>query len=354
MPDLQLDVLPVHGDVARVAEGVDRVPEEYLNRWRRAGGAQVRTLFTARRGGTLVGAAFEAHRPMTAYRKIVDVWAVDDDVAGALVAAVEERAWSEGAVAVKRRFPAEDDAWRRSLDRGYRGLPTPEWAAPVTADPRDLGSHQVRWRDTPPARAVPYMRQTTDFTCGPVALQMGLCAIGLQDAPGRAEELRLWREATTVGGCDPLGLALAAANRGAAPEVVLSTEDPILLELCRTDEERELRAYIQSGFRAELAARGVPVETAVFRLDDLREALAGGAVALVLIEQLGMHAESCPHWILVHGFDGDVFHVNDPWTDADLGESHADALDLPLPAASLDRLAWYGTPAYRSMVVLRP
>ncbi|WP_084517733.1 peptidase C39 family protein [Microtetraspora niveoalba] len=375
---LDIAVLPVNGDVGQVAEGVLDLPEEMLRRWRLAGGVQVRTLVTARADGVLVGAAFEVHRPLTAYRKIVDVWAPDERVADVLVETIEERAWREGAVAVKRRFPAEDpdDAqadgpapaggdvlaspvpggkspWRRSLERGYREVPVPVWAAPVTSDPADTGCGQVRWRGAAPERALPYMRQTTDFTCGPVALQLALCGLGLQDQPDRGEEMRMWRQATTVAGCDPLGLALAAADRGAVPEVLLSTEQPTLLELCTTDEERDLRRFIQSGFRADLAERGITVETTVFDLDRLRAVLADGAIALVLIEQLGMHAEPSPHWITVHSVDGDIFYANDPWTDADLGETYLDALDLPLPSATLDRLAWYGAPSYRGMVVLR-
>ncbi|WP_084464184.1 peptidase C39 family protein [Microtetraspora fusca] len=386
---LDIAVLPVHGDVGQVAEGLlDHVPEETLRHWRLAGGIQVRTLVTARVDGVLVGAAFEVHRPLTAYRKIVDVWAPDERVADLLVETIEERAWREGAVAVKRWFAAKDSehdelggaledldgstgrpagdpadpgnpaaagksAWRRSLERGYREAPVPVWAAPVTADPADTGYGQVRWRGAAPDRALPYMRQTTDFTCGPVALQLALCGLGLQDQPDRGEEMRMWRQATTVAGCDPLGLALAAADRGAVPEVLLSTEQPTLLELCTTDEERDLRRFIQSGFRADLAERGITVETTVFDLDRLRAVLADGAIALVLIEQLGMHAEPSPHWITVHSVDGDIFYANDPWTDADLGETYLDALDLPLPSATLDRLAWYGTPSYRSMVVLR-
>ncbi|TQS27813.1 peptidase C39 family protein [Microbispora sp. KK1-11] len=356
MTELRVDVLPVTGDVASVADGLDAVPADLMRRWRLAGGVQERTLVTARtEDGALAGAAFEVHRPLTAYRKIVDVWASDEAVADTLVRTIEERAWREGAVAVKRWFAARDAAWERSLGRGYREVPVPTWAGPVVGAPEtgsETGYGQVRWRDRPPARALPYMRQTTDFTCGPVALQMALAGLGLGGEPSREEELRLWREATTVAGCDPLGLALAAAGRGVRPEVLLSTEAPTLLELCRTDEERELRRFIQTGFRAELSRRGIDVETVAFDLDRLRAVVEGGGVALVLIEQLGMHDESCPHWIAVHGVDGDVFHVNDPWTDAHLGETYLDALDLPLPAATLDRLAWYGRPSYRSMIAL--
>ncbi|MBW8484130.1 peptidase C39 family protein [Actinomadura parmotrematis] len=354
MSRLVIDVLPVAGTAAGAAD-LTGVPAELLRRWDRHGGVQEAALVTARDGGALVAAAFEAHRPLTAYRKIVDVWAADDAAGDLLVENVEERAWRDGAVAVKREFAARDGAWRRALERGYVEVPVPRWAGPVAGPHRaEERFGLVRWRDAAPRRAVPYMRQTTDFTCGPVALQMGLAALGLRGEPDRADEMRLWRTATTVGGCEPLGLALAAADEGAAPQVLLSTEEPILLELCRNDEERDLRAFLQSGFRAEAAARGLDVRTETFGLAALREALAGGAVALVLIDELGMHAESCPHWITVHGAAGDVFYANDPWTDADLGETYLDAADLPLPAATLDRLAWYGSPAYRGLVLLRP
>ncbi len=375
-----VDVLPVPADVAAVADGLAALPPALLQRWNRHGGVQVATLYTARQGGELVGAAFEVHRPLTAYRKIVDVWTASPEpsvraaLTGRLVRAVVERAWAEGAVSVKREFraagpdtPADAD-WEQSLAAGWRELPpAPRWSGPVAGPfheaptrgqillrepssyPLGTGGTEAPWPGLPAA----YMRQTTDFTCGPVALQMGLAALGLRGRPTREAELRLWRRATTVGGCEPLGLALAAEEEGARARVLLSTEQPVLLELCVNDEERDLRAFLQDGFRREAAERGMEVRTEAFSLDTLRAALADGAVALVLIEQLGMHDESCPHWITVHGTAGaDVFLAHDPWTDANLGESWLDGADLPLPAATLDRLAWYGTPSYRGLVLL--
>lgn len=350
--ELTVEFVPVTSALHAVAPWVDQLPAGIVARWTRGGAAQMRTLVVGRRGAEPVAAAFEVHRPLTAYRKIVDVWAADDVAEQALVDEIERRAWREGAVAVKREFTSRDDAWQRSRERGYVEVPVPHWAAPVTADADDIRFGQVLWRDRPPARSLPYMRQTTDFTCGPVALQLALCGLGLQDAPSRELEVELWRAATTVSGCDPLGLAVVAAERGAVPEVLLSTEDASLLELCRTDEERDLRRFIQTGFRKRLAELGRPATTVTFELDQIRAGLADGAIALVLIDEQGMHADSCPHWITVHSVDGDVFYANDPWTDADLGESYLDGVDLPLPAASLDRLAWYGTPAYRALVLL--
>lgn len=366
MTELLIDAIPVPGDVVDAVPQLAAVPDAVLERWRRHGGVQQATVFVGRRDAAVVAAAFEVHRPHTAYRLILDVWTAGDSageatgdecwaVHDAIVAAVEQRAVRDGAVMVKRWFPRQDAAWHRSLALGYTEVPVPRWSGPVAGpDHRDPGYGQIRRLTVGPTRAVPYLRQTTDFTCGPAALLMALAALGLAGPPDRAEELRLWRSATTVGGCDPLGLAVAAADLGARPQVTLSTDQPILLELCDTDEERELRGFLQGEFRARAAEQGLQVRTETFDLEELRAALDTGAVVLVLIEQAPMHAESCPHWIAVHSAVGDIFYANDPWTDADLGETFLDGVDLPLPAATLDRLAWYGTPAYRSMLVVPP
>ena len=58
-------------------------------------------------------------------------------------------------------------------------------------------------------RHVPFYRQTTDFTCGPACLLMAMGALQPERQLTRREELRLWREATTIymtaghGGCSP-------------------------------------------------------------------------------------------------------------------------------------------------------
>jgi len=358
MSALRIDAVPVPGDVVEAVPQLGAIPADRLERWRRHGGVQQATALVGRRDGTVVAAAFEVHRPHTAYRLILDVWTAQPDAWAdheALVAAVEEAAVRDGAVTLKRWFPDQDEAWHRSLARGWTEVPVPRWSGPVAgAHHREPGYGQVHPLRPGPRRPVPYLRQTTDFTCGPAALLMALAAHGLAGPPDRAAELSLWRSANTVGGCDPLGLAVAASDLGARPQVMLSTDQPILLELCDTDEERELRGFLQGEFRARAAQQGLQVRTTTFDLDELRAEVTSGAVVLVLIDQAPMHAESCPHWIAVHDAVGEVFYANDPWTDADLGETFLDGLDLPIPAATLDRLAWYGTPAYRSMLVLPP
>src|SRR3546814_3112312 len=57
---------------------------------------------------------------------------------------------------------------------------------------------RTRFSPAPTAPQVPYYHQTTDFTCGPACLLMAMAALvpGRQMAP--SDELRIWREATTI------------------------------------------------------------------------------------------------------------------------------------------------------------
>jgi hypothetical protein len=209
-----------------------------------------------------------------------------------------------------------------------------------------------------PARPVPYHRQTTRFTCGPASLLMALGALQPGRVPGRQEEIALWREATTIvslsgpGGCDPLGLALAAEARGFAARVFLSTREPVLMERADTEEKRDLIRFVQAEFRKRVAAANLPVEERPFTMEDIRSALADGALVLVLVSQTLTQGRDTPHWILLHGQAGDWFLTSDPWIDPDRGEVAEDAHHVPIRAAMLERMAWYGSPPYRAAVVV--
>ncbi|MCF5581541.1 GNAT family N-acetyltransferase, partial [Pseudomonas syringae] len=48
------------------------------------------------------------------------------------------------------------------------------------------------------SRSVPYYQQTLDFTRGPACLLMAMKALQPERLMGRAEEVQIWREATTV------------------------------------------------------------------------------------------------------------------------------------------------------------
>ncbi|TPM25133.1 peptidase C39 family protein [Mesorhizobium sp. B2-3-4] len=219
-----------------------------------------------------------------------------------------------------------------------------------------------RWIGIEPTRRQeripPSWPQTAGFTCGPSALAMAMAGLDPALPPDRALEVALWREATTIigpsgpGGCDPYGLALAAHRRGLRAELFMSSAEPIFLDRAASQERRGLMEFVQTGFKREAEAASLPNEPRAFAIEELALALDRGLLALVLIDQAPMMGYTCPHWVLVHGHGEGVYFVNDPWIEPDRLEQAMDVVDLPVMAAELDRMAWYGDPAYRAAVLV--
>ncbi|WP_425955824.1 peptidase C39 family protein [Xylanimonas sp. McL0601] len=338
-------------------DAVPLVVAALAERWDLAGPFQVRTLHVVRTAGRVQGVAFTVHRPLTAYEKVAGWWLADDEAAPELLAAVVSHARGAGAVVVKVELDERSVAGAAALAAtaraaGFADVAAPLGGASFPQGPHDVPAGLALWLDGGPAPTpVPYYRQTTELTCGPVALGTAFAAEGDVSLLARQAEIDVYREVNTVVGSDPFGLAVAAAARGHRPRVLISTADPILLECVPAEWDRDTRAFIQRGFRDRALAAGLAVETRDFGVDEVVAHVAAGGTALVLIDQHPMHAEPCPHWITLHAVRGGVVVANDPWTDSHLGESWLDGADLPLPVATLDRIAQWGEPAYRAALL---
>lgn len=347
------------------------LPDAVADDWARFAAPQVRTLLVARgSAGDVAGAAITSGRPLAGYLKIGGIWtasaagsATDEAAArvvGEVAAAAEKLAWDSGFTVVKREHrPGEPGAAVASgyfgPATGYVAVPAPGIPAPVPNPRPDVPSAWFKWRTATPPAAVPYMRQTTDFTCGTASLMMLLAGSGLVAEPSRAQELALWRQATTVVGCDPYGLAVTASRQGLHPLVVINTQDTLFTEDLKHEQDRELRAFIQDGFRDEAGQWGIETQLRAFDMADLRAVLASGGAALVLVDTLLVTGDPCPHWIFAHGLHhdaeaGEYFLIHDPWTEWEQGESWVDAYNVPVTADALDKIAWTGTPAVRAML----
>jgi hypothetical protein len=342
------------------------LPDAVAGDWARFAAPQVRTLLVARGdAGDVAGAAITAGRPLAGYLKIGGIWTASASggaapVVGALVTAAEALAWESGFTVVKREHrPGEPGAAAASRyfgpATGYVAVPAPGITAPIPNPRPDVPSAWFKWRSATPPAAVPYMRQTTDFTCGAASLVMLLARSGLLTEPTRAQEFALWRQATTVVACDPYGLAVTAAGQGLHPLVVTSTRDTLFTEGLESEQERELREYIQAGFRDEAGQSGIETQLRAFGIADLRAVLAAGGAALVLVDTLLVTGDRCPHWIFAHGLHhdaeaGEYLLIHDPWTEWEQGESWVDAYNVPVTDADLDKIAWTGEPAVRAML----
>jgi ribosomal-protein-alanine acetyltransferase len=316
------------------------------------------------RNGPLVGYALVLMRAATSLARLysiaVDPAARGQGVGRALMAAAEQRALDEGGSAMRlevRPDNAPAIALYKSL--GYREFAVHQAYYEDLSDALRMSKPLLPGPRTVP-HAVPLYHQTLDFTCGAACLMMAMHALDPSSPWERAEEIRLWREATTIfmtsghGGCGPHGLALAAHRRGFDAEVFVSDSGPLFVESVRDPRKKEVLRVVHADFEAACAQAGIPVHARALDADELADRFTDGAIPIVLISQYRLWREKVPHWVVVSAIDRHCIHVNDP--DVDLEDETASSLDclrLPIPRRDFQAMARYGQSRLRAAVLIR-
>lgn len=203
---------------------------------------------------------------------------------------------------------------------------------------------------------LPWIRQTTPFTCGPACLMMTMAALRPDTRRPASEELHIWREATTIfmtsghGGSHPLGLALAAAERGFDAEVWLNRSGPLFLDSVRGNDKKAVIRRVDEDFREQAQRTGIVIRERDIDQDTLEAALEAGRVPLILISTWRMDRKKAPHWVVVSGHDERCFYVHDP--DPDDTQSPLDCQYMPIDREEFASMAAFGSSRLRTAVII--
>ncbi|NMM43428.1 GNAT family N-acetyltransferase [Rhodospirillaceae bacterium KN72] len=206
---------------------------------------------------------------------------------------------------------------------------------------------------------IPYYAQSLDFTCGPACLLMAFAALRPGYDLSRTEELRLWREATTIfmtrgpAGCSPYGMALAAADRGFTVSLNVRDPDMMFVDTVRNPVKKDVIRLVQEDYLAQLEERGIPVVESPLTTAELEAVLAEGGVPIILISTYALDREKVPHWVVVVAMDDRFVFVHDPFVDPDVIQSQTDRMALPIPREDFERMSRYGRARQRAALVLR-
>ncbi|MDX1633929.1 MAG: ribosomal protein S18-alanine N-acetyltransferase [Marinobacter sp.] len=196
--------------------------------------------------------------------------------------------------------------------------------------------------------AVPYYPQTTDFSCGPAALLMAMAALDDSMSLTTLDELRIWREATTIfmlaghGGCGPHGLALAAWNRGFHASAYVSQEGALFKDTVRNDNKKRVLELVHEGFLHDMGQTEIELHHAPLTLALVEDAFKQGRVPVILISTWQLNRSRVPHWVTVCGIDSQFVYLHDPEIDIAEGETVADKQHLPVDRRVFDQMARYG------------
>lgn len=206
--------------------------------------------------------------------------------------------------------------------------------------------------------SVPYYSQTTPFTCGPASLLMAMSALRPGTPMDQREELRLWREATTIymssghGGCGPQGLALAAERRGFGVELFLNDDGVLFLDSVRDEHKKQVLGVVHEDYRHQVAEAGIPVHHRPLGVPAIERALAERRVPVVLISSWRLTQEKAPHWVVVSAIDEDFVYIHDPEIKPERAEDRTDKQDVPIDRAAFARMARFGQNGMRAALLL--
>jgi predicted double-glycine peptidase len=204
----------------------------------------------------------------------------------------------------------------------------------------------------------PWYPQSTDFTCGPAALMMAMAGQGGDIALDQGTELDIWREATTIymtsghGGCHPVGLALAAADRGFAAQVYINTTSPLFIDGVRSEDKKQVMTSVHERFTERARERDVDVVYAEVDLQRIEDWLQSGCSVLVLISTYRLDGRKSPHWVTVTGTDTQCLYVHDPDTSKE-DQRAFDCQHVPIAREDFARMASFGSARLKTAVAIR-
>jgi ribosomal-protein-alanine acetyltransferase len=293
------------------------------------------------------------------YSICVDRAARQRGIAEALIAAGEEAVRQAGC-AYLRLEVRSDNAPAITLYRklGYRLFGTiPNYYE----DDQEALRFEKRIRFYGGARAdqfVPYYTQTTPFTCGPACLMMAMRALDPGATIDQREELRLWREATTIfmtsghGGCGPRGLALAAHRRGFNVEIFLNDDRVLFIDGLRDELKRQVLGVVHDDYHQQVLEAGIPIRYQPLTVEKMAACLAKRIVPVVLISSYRLTREKAPHWVVVAAIDSDFVYIHDPEIKPEREETETDKSYVPIDRAAFTRMARFGQSSTRASLLI--
>lgn len=364
------DVLTAHPiETSGLPDAIDRLlPQGQREVWQLPRGLFAPRVLVLERDGEPVAAVLTSSRPHTAYVKVVDVWASEVAQVRALLAEVVERAERDGAAAVKLEAHPWSGWWSTGDASPLSSLGFERMRDPIVSSAGTDGAvaGYVRWSRPWAHDELVYYGQTTEFTCGAVAALIAVDHLGhplLTETGGeenRNVEFLLWRQATNFPACEPVGLGVATietlrqAGSDAEVDIHVSLDGPVLLNTRVPGGDGGFRAMLQAESRLRAEQLGRPVITDWVPIETIAEHLRAGSQVLLLIDDELMMNDAVPHWVVAHSLRDDVVLLQDPWIDAEGGETWVDAHDLPVGLDDVDLMTTYDDPAVRGIIVITP
>ncbi|MCB1699242.1 MAG: GNAT family N-acetyltransferase/peptidase C39 family protein [Pseudomonadales bacterium] len=346
----------------------DRLSRRSFKRWLKHPGC---VFLVSEENGVLCGYILVILRRGTRLARLYSL-AVDPacrgrGIASSLIELAEQRAREEGSLYMRLEVAGNNDAAIKLYRRlGYSQFGMYQDYYEDHSDALRMEKCVHRLTPANDHRRIPWISQTTTFTCGPASLMMAMNGLDPDYSPSPLEEVQIWREATTIfmtsghGGCHPVGLALAAASRGFEAEVWISNRGPLFVDGVRDPNKKRVMGLVHESFLEQAKKLKLPVRYADIDQAKLADCYARGDNVLILISTYRLDNRKAPHWVVLSGYDEHCLYFHDPdlemgpyETIADENRDSIECQHVPIARQDFASMSLFGSRRLRTAVILR-
>ncbi len=169
---------------------------------------------------------------------------------------------------------------------------------------------------------IPHYPQSEEFTSSAACAMMVLKFINKNFKPKKDEEFAIWQDAIpgSVWYGSRHGIAYALAKRGATPQIISNAKDEGYEKKLAVFEGINVDTLKSSFEEIKKKTKDMNIQESygVASVNSIKKHMNSGKIPIVLVNAnaLNPYLEAAPHWIVVKGYDKDLFYINDPYSDS--------------------------------------
>jgi hypothetical protein len=173
---------------------------------------------------------------------------------------------------------------------------------------------------------IPHFPQSEEFTSAGACAMMVLKYVNKNFKPKKdnEEEQAIWQDAVSgsVWHGSRHGLAYALAKRGVKPQIVSNVKDEGYERKLAVFEGINIDTLHAAFEEIKKKAKDMNIKESygIASINSIKKHIDNGMIPIVIVDANALnpkqYTEPSPQWVVVKGYDKDLFYINDPYTDS--------------------------------------
>lgn len=169
---------------------------------------------------------------------------------------------------------------------------------------------------------IPHYPQSEEFTSSAACAMMVLSYINKSFVAKKDKEFDIWQDAVngSVWHGSRYGLAYALAKRGAKPHIISNIKEEGYEKKLAVFEGINVETLHSSFVEIKKKASDLKIKESygIASINTIKKHIDNSFIPIVTVnaKMLNPYLDSSPHWIVVKGYDKDLFYINDPYSDS--------------------------------------